>query len=185
MRSSEQFNIQHSKFNIAKGNHSTFKIQYCVYDAKPWAIRFMWIKVTMPHDKRPWITFMQILQQTSQRTLLCLRSGVAMSLAVTGKTSNIRHPDRMSVMISAMRPDLFLRTSTLNSAVSRNHIVISTPLPAQRAVVAVDIRHSDSAARLIGGAMHYNQGYRSHKIYKLTFNGELGFLNFDLGVVLG
>ena len=149
MRSSDQFNIQHSKFNIAKGNHSTLHIQHCVYDAKPWAIRFMWIKVTMPHDKRPWITFMQILQQTSQRTLLCLRSGVARSLAVTGKTSNIRHPDRMSVMIFAMRPDLFLRTTTLNSAVSRNHIVISTPLPAQRAVVAVDVRHSQCAARLI------------------------------------
>ena len=68
MRSSEQLNIQHSKFNIAKGNHSTFNIQHCVCDAKPWAIWFMRIKVTMPHDKRPWITFMQILQQTSQRT---------------------------------------------------------------------------------------------------------------------
>ena len=52
-------------------------------------------------------------------------------------------------------------------------------------VVAVDVRHSQCAARLIGGAMHYNQGYRSHKIYKLTSNNELGLLNFDLGVVLG
>ena len=28
MRSSEQFLTQHSKFNIAKGNHSTFKIYF-------------------------------------------------------------------------------------------------------------------------------------------------------------
>ena len=131
MRSSDQLKIQHSKFNIAVGNHSTLHIQHCVYDAKPRAIRFMRIKVTMPHDKRLRILLMQSLQQCSQRTLLSLRSCVARSLAVTGKTSYIRHPDRMSVMIFAMRPDLFLRTSTLNSAVSRNHIMISTTLPTQ------------------------------------------------------
>ena len=70
MRSSDQFNIQH-----------------CVYDAKPWAIRFMWIQITMSYYQRLRILLMQFTKQRSQRTLLSLRSGVARSLAVTGKGS--------------------------------------------------------------------------------------------------
>ena len=163
MRSSEQLKIQHSKFNIAKGNHSTFKIQHCVCYAKPWAIRFMWIQITMSYYQRLRILLMQFTKQRSQRTLLSLRSGVARGLAVAGKPSYIRHTDRVSVMVLAMRTDLRLRSSSLYGTVSRNHIVIATSTPTERAVVAVNVRHSQCAASAVSAAMHNNQSYRSHK----------------------
>ena len=71
--------------------------------------------------------------------------------------------DRMAVMVLAMRSDALFRSSTLDGTVSRNHIVIPTASPTERTVVAVNIRHSQCAARLIGGAMHNNQSYSSHK----------------------
>ena len=84
------------------------------------------------------------------------------SLAVTGKTSYICNTNRMSVMILAMRTDLRLRSTPFNSAVGRNNIMISTTIPAQRAVVAVNVRHSQCAASAVSAAMHNNQSYRSH-----------------------
>ena len=134
-----------------------------VCDIKPWAIRFLWIKVTVSYYQRFRITLMQFTKQPFQRTLLCLRSGVTRSLAVTGKTSYICNTNRMSVMILAMRTDLRLRSTPFNSAVGRNNIMISTTLPAQRAVVAVNVRHSQCAASAVSAAMHNNQSYRSHK----------------------
>ena len=134
-----------------------------VCDIKPWAIRFLWIKVTVSYYQRFRISLMQFTKQPFQRTLLCLRSGVTRSLAVTGKTSYICNTNRMSVMILAMRTDLRLRSTPFNSAVGRNNIMISTTLPAQRAVVAVNVRHSQCAASAVSAAMHNNQSYRSHK----------------------
>ena len=131
-------------------------------DIKPWAIRFLWIKVTVSYYQRFRITLMQFTKQPFQRTLLCFRSGVTRSLAVTGKTSYICNTNRMSVMILAMRTDLRLRSTPFNSAVGRNNIMISTTLPAQRAVVAVNVRHSQCAASAVSAAMHNNQSYRSH-----------------------
>ena len=134
-----------------------------VCDIKPWAIRFLWIKVTVSYYQRFRITLMQFTKQPFQRTLLCFRSGVTRSLAVIGKTSYICNTNRMSVMILAMRTDLRLRSTPFNSAVGRNNIMISTTLPAQRAVVAVNVRHSQCAASAVSAAMHNNQSYRSHK----------------------
>ena len=131
-------------------------------DSKPWAIRFLWIKVTVSYYQRFRITLMQFTKQPFQRSLLCFRSGVTRSLAVTGKTSYICNTNRMSVMILAMRTDLRLRSTPFNSAVGRNNIMISTTLPAQRAVVAVNVRHSQCAASAVSAAMHNNQSYRSH-----------------------
>ena len=133
-----------------------------VCDIKPRAIRFLWIKVTVSYYQRFRITLMQFTKQPFQRTLLCFRSGVTRSLAVTGKTSYICNTNRMSVMVLAMRTDLRLRSTPFNSAVGRNNIMISTTLPAQRAVVAVNVRHSQCAASAVSAAMHNNQSYRSH-----------------------
>lgn len=130
---------------------------------KPRTTGFVWIKVRVSYYQRFRITLMQFTKQPFQRTLLCFRSGVARSLAVSGKSSYIRHTDGMSVMVLAMRPDSLLWSSTLDGTVSRNHIVIPTASPTERTVVAVNIRHSQCAARLIGGAMHNNQSYSSHK----------------------
>ena len=107
---------------------------------------------------------MQFTKQPFQRTLLNLRSGVARSLAVGGKSSYIRHTDGMAVMVLAMRSNLRLWSPTLDGAVSRNHIVIPTASPTERTVVAVNVRHSQCAARTVGGAMHDNQSDRSHKM---------------------
>ena len=134
-----------------------------VCDIKPWAIRFLWIKVTVSYYQRFRITLMQFTKQPFQRSLLCFRSGVTRSLAVTGKTSYICNTNRMSVMILAMRTDLRLWSTPFNSAVGRNNIMISTTLPAQRAVVAVNVRHSQCAASAVSAAMHNNQSYSSHK----------------------
>ena len=158
-----KFNTQNSTLPKATIQHSTLNIQHCVYDAKSWAMRFLWIKVGVSHYQCPRISTMQFLKQPSQRLLLCLRPCVARSLAVIGKTSYICNPNRMAVMISTMRTNALLRSSTFDGPVGRNHIMIPTPLPSQWAVIAVNIRHSQCAARLIGGAMHNNQCYRSHK----------------------
>ena len=136
---------------------------------KPWTTGFVWIKVRVSHYQRFRITFMQFTKQPFQRTLLCIRSGVAKSLSVSGKSSYICHTDGMAVMILAMRSNLRLRSSTFDGTVSRNHIVIPTASPTERTVIAVNIRHSQCAVRLIGGAMHNNQGNRSHTQIVLEF----------------
>ena len=114
-RQSRQFNIQHSKLKILKS----------------WAMRFLWIKVGVSNNQSFWVTLMQFLKQPSQRLLLCLRPCVARSLAVIGKTSYICNPNRMAVMISTMRTNALLRSSTFDGPVGRNHIMIPTPLPSQ------------------------------------------------------
>ena len=96
---------------------------------KPRAMRFSRIQVTMTHNQRFRITGMQILQQTSQRTLLCLRSGVAGSLAVSSQSPYVSHPDGMSVMVLAMCPHHLLWPTRLNGAVRRNHVVVAATLP--------------------------------------------------------
>ena len=125
-------------------------------------MRFSRLQVTMTHNQRFRITGMQILQQTSQRTLLRWGSGVAGSLAVMGKPTHVSHPDRVSVMVLAVRPHHLLRSASLNGAVSRNHVVVAAAYPTQRTMIAVDVRHSQGTARPIGGAVHDNQGDCSH-----------------------
>ena len=118
--------------------------------AKPWAMRFLWIKVRVSYYQRFRITLMQFTKQPYQRTLLCFRPCVARSLAIAGKSSYIRYTNRMAVMISTMRSNALLRSSSLDDPVGRNHIVIPTASPTERTMIAVNIRHSQCAARLIG-----------------------------------
>lgn len=135
-----------------------------LHHIKPRTTGFVWIKVRVSHYQRFRITLMQFTKQPFQRTLLCFRSGVARSLAVSGKSSYIRHTDGMAVMVLAMRSDLRLWSPTLDGTVSRNHIVIPTASPTERTVVAVNIRHSQCATRTVCGAMHDNQSNCSHRM---------------------
>lgn len=73
------------------------------------------------------ITFIQFTKQQFLRTLLSLRSCVARRLAVNGRLSYIRHTEGMAVMVFAMRSNLRFRSSSLDSTVSRNQIVILVP----------------------------------------------------------
>ena len=129
---------------------------------KPRTMRFPRIQVTMTHNQRFRITLMQILQQTSQRTLLRLGSGVAGSLAVMGKPTHVSHPDGVSVMVLAMRSHHLFRPSRLNGAVGRNHIVVAAAYPSQRTMIAVDVRHPQGTARPVGGAVHDNKSNCTH-----------------------
>ena len=126
-------------------------------------MRFSRLQVTMTHNQRLRITGMQILQQTSQRTLLCRGSGVAGSLAVSSKSSHVCHPDRMPVMVLAMRSHHLLWPPCLNGAVRRNHVVVAAALPTEAAMIAVDVRHPKGTARPVGGAMHDNQSNLPHR----------------------
>ena len=132
---------------------------------KPRTMRFPRFQVTMPHDQRLRITPMQFLQQASQRTLLRWCSGVAGSLAVSGQSPYISHPDRVPVMVLAVRPHHLFRPPHLNGAVRRNHIVVAAPLPSSGTMIAVDVRHPQGASRPVGGAMHDNQRNITHIYY--------------------
>ena len=130
---------------------------------KPRTMRFPRIQVTMTHNQRFRITLMQILQQTSQRTLLCLRTGIAGSLAVSSKPTHVSHTDRVSVMVLAMRPHHLFRPSRLNGTIGRNNIVVAAPLPSQGTMIAVDVRHPQGTARPVGGTVHDNQSNLPHR----------------------
>ena len=138
-------------------------------------MRFPRIQVTMTHNQRLRITLMQILQQTSQRTLLRRCSGVAGSLAVMGKPTHVSHPDRVSVMVLAVRPHHLFRPTRLNGAVGRNHIVVAAAYPSQRTMIAVDVRHPQGTARPVGGAVHDNKSNCTHN--RSIFNVQRSIFN--------
>ena len=144
-------------------------------------MRFHRLQVTMTHNQRLRITLMQILQQTSQRTLLRIGSGVAGSLAVMVKSPHVSHPDRVSVMVFAMRPHHLFRPTRLNGAVGRNHIVVAAAYPSQRTMIAVDVRHPEGTARRVGGTVHNNQGDSTHSLQQLrsSTTGSTGQNHFN------
>lgn len=107
---------------------------------------------------------MQITEQLSQRNLLCIGTGIAGSLAVTGKPSHIRYADGVPVMVLAVRPNHFFRSSRLDSPVRRNYVVVAAAHPTERTVIAVDIRHPKGTARPIGGAVHNNKSNGTHRL---------------------
>ena len=110
---------------------------------------------------------MQIAQQLSQRDPLRLRAGVARCLAILGQPTHVGHADGVPVMVLAMCAHHLLRSSRLDSAVRRDHIVITAADPAERAMIAVDVRHAEGTARPVGGAVHDDQGDRPHRLQEL------------------
>ena len=118
----------------------------------------------MTHRQRFWIPLMQLLQQTSQRTLLRIGPGVAGSLAVSGQPSHVGHPDGMPVMVPAVRPHHLLRSAHLNGAVGRYHVVVTATLPSQLTMIAVNVRHPQGTARPVGGAVHNDKSDATHRL---------------------
>ena len=112
---------------------------------------------------------MQILQQLLQCTLLLLSACVLWCLAVGSQTADIANAYGVAVVVLAVGTHLFLRPAQLNRPVSGNDIMIPASLPAQRPVVAVNVRHADSTPRPVGGAMHDNQSNLTHKYLFLFY----------------
>ena len=67
-------------------------------------------------------------------------------------------------MTFAMRPDHFFGSARFEDAVCGNHIMVAAAHPAERSVVAVDVRCPQGTARLVGRAVHDNQCDGSHKL---------------------
>ena len=77
------------------------------------------------------ITLMQMFNQFSQSYLLCFRPGILRSLSVGIQTTYIAYTDTVTVVAFAMCADHFRWASGFYSSVCRNHIVVTTALPAQ------------------------------------------------------
>ena len=132
-------------------------------DIKPRTTRFPRIQITMAHYQRLRITLMQVPQQFLQCPFLSLSASILWSLAVGGQSADIAYANGVAIMVLAVGALLFLGSSLFNRPVGRNDIVVSTSLPSEGTMIAVDIRHSQCAALLIGRAMHDNQCNLPHK----------------------
>lgn len=109
------------------------------------------------------VTFIQFTKQQFQRTLLGLRSCVTRRLAVNGKPSYIRHTEGMAVMFLQCAPTCASgRPRSIAPSVGINSDTRATPI--ERAVVAINVRHSLCATRTVCGAMHDNQSYCCHRM---------------------
>lgn len=142
------------------------RLQMAVFahDIKSRTVRLFWGKVAMPHYQCLGIAVVQRGKQLCKRTLLLRCAGVLRSLAISGETAHVAHPDGMAVMVMAVRPDNSFRTSLLHSSVSGYDIVVATAFPPEPPVVMVDVPHSDGTAHLAGGTVHDNQSDGSHKL---------------------
>ena len=107
---------------------------------------------------------MQILQQLPQCTLLCLCTCILWCLAVCSQSTDVAHANTVIVVVLAVSTHHLLRSSLLNCPVRGNHIMVSASLPAEGAMIAVDVRHPDGTARPICRAMHDNKCNFSHTI---------------------
>lgn len=118
----------------------------------------------MTHYQRLRISLMQILQQLPQCTLLCLCTCILWCLAVCSQSTDVAHANTVKVVVLAVSTHHLLRSSLLNCPVRGNHIMVSASLPAEGAMIAVDVRHPDGTARPICRAMHDNKCNFSHTI---------------------
>ena len=107
----------------------------------------MAVQVPVPHDDRLGILPVQPLQQLPQGHPLRRRAGVG-GIALGVQPADVAHAKGMAVMVLAMRPDFHLVPSRLDGSVRGNHVMVATALPAQRAVIAVDVRGAEATARL-------------------------------------
>lgn len=82
-----------------------------------WA-RLLRIQVPMPHNEGLGVLLVKLLQQISQSDTLGFRPCIH-RLSVYGKTANVAHANGMSVMVSAMSPDLFFGPACFDGAVCR------------------------------------------------------------------
>ena len=124
---------------------------------------FLRIQVMMAYNQCLGITLMQLFNQFSQRSLLCFRSGVFRRCSAIIQSAYVAYTYTVAVVVLAMCSNQLFRASGFYRSVCRNHIVVTTALPAQSTMVAVNVLRSQGTARLVGRAVHDNQRNRSHK----------------------
>ena len=138
------------------------KIRIFSSDIETWA-GFQRIQVMMTDNQCLGVTLPQMLNQFSQRCLLCFRPGVFRCLSVSIQSAYVAHPDTVRVMTLAVCSGQFFRTTGFYRSVCRDYVVVTTAVPAQRTMVAVNVHRPQGTARLVGRAVHDNQRDRSHK----------------------
>ena len=131
---------------------------------EPRTARFHRIHITMPHYQRLRITLMQLLQQHSQCTLLCLSPSILWCLAIGSQAADIAYTDTVTVVVLAVGTHLLFRTASLNASVRRNHVMVTTAHPTEGTMITVNVRQTEGTARPIGGAVHDNQRNRPHTL---------------------
>ena len=125
--------------------------------------RLLRFQVPMSHNQGIGISPVKLLQQLAQGSPLGIRPGVS-RFSVYRQAADVTDSNRMTVMVLAMRSDFDFIPTRFDGSVCRNHIVIPTTFPSQRAMITVDVREAEGTARLVGGTVHDNQGNGSHRL---------------------
>ena len=129
----------------------------------------------MTCNQRLRISLMQGFNNHSQRALLSLSASVLWSLAVGSEAADIANANRVAIVVFAMSALHFLWSPRFNCPVNGNDIMIPAAEPTEGTMVAVDVRHPQCAALLIGRAMHDNQRYFPHKLNFINHQNLNGF----------
>ena len=124
---------------------------------------FLRIQVPMTDNKGTRIFLMQRLQQLAQGSPLGIRPSVH-RLSVLRQPADITNPNRMPIVVLAVCPYHFFGSARFDGSVYRNHIVVPTAFPTQRAVITVNVRKVEGTARPIGGTVQNNQRDGSHRV---------------------
>ena len=119
------------------------------------------VKHVMADNQRMRIVTMQLLQKPSQGCAL-LRSPGVVRTSLHVQSPLVAHPDAVTVMVHAVRPHPFRRSSLLHRAVASHHIVIAYSRPPSGPVPTVDVGGTALLPRTDSGAMNNNQRNRSH-----------------------
>ena len=121
------------------------------------------IQVPVPYDDGVGISPMKLFQQSAQGDTLSIRPSVHW-LSVRRQPADVADSNRMAVMMPAMCSDHLFRSAGLDRPIRWNDIVIPAAYPAERTMVTVNVCHSEGTARPVGGAVHNNQSYGSHRL---------------------
>ena len=111
------------------------------------------IQVPMTHNKGIGISPVKLLQQVAQGNALGIHPSVS-RFPAGRQAADVTNSDRMTVMVLAMRSGFDFIPTRFDGSVCRNHIVIPTTFPSQRAMITVDVREAEGTARLVGGTVY-------------------------------
>ena len=112
------------------------------------------IKIPMSHDQGLWELPTQFTEQIVQGLPLRYRPGVHGSLTVAGESSDVAYPDTVPVVVLAVSTHFLDGLAFLDRTIGRYDKVIATPIPTERAMPVVDVRHPQGATLPVGRAMH-------------------------------
>lgn len=121
------------------------------------------LQIPMSYNQGLGILPAQPAEEYSQSRALRFDTGIC-RLPVGVESANVTNPDGVPVVVLAMRPNHFVRSSRFDAAVRGNHVVVSTAYPAERTMIAVDVRHPQGTARLVGGAVYDDKSNGTHRL---------------------